>query len=123
MKKPNRRLSAGWLIGGPTCTLTLSPIEISPGGSATLTWMSGGASRATINGSPVALGGFMSVSPSVTTGYTLIVTDDAGNTTSAFVMLVVIQPPPSVGKVVTGPPPWPAARALIVAKKKPKKKA
>ncbi|RJQ35488.1 hypothetical protein C4556_00095 [Candidatus Parcubacteria bacterium] len=64
----------------PACNISANPNVIQHGGSSTLTWSSTNATSATINQGigNVALSGSTSVSPSVTTTYTMTVTGPGG---------------------------------------------
>ena len=82
----------------PVATLYLSPASIISGGSATLTWMTSGANYLAIdNGVKSLVGvsgasGSISVSPSVTTTYTLTASNAYGNTYSSQVLTVTSVP-------------------------------
>ena len=81
----------------PTATLTATPLEITRGEPATLTWMSTNADTCMISpdiGS-VDVSGSVSVSPVETTTYEIIATG-AGGTSTASATVVVIQPAPTV---------------------------
>lgn len=67
---------------------TATPSIISPGGSATLSWSSTGATTALINNGLVATTGTLSVSPSATTTYTLTVSSPGGTDTRQVTVTV-----------------------------------
>ena len=79
----------------PTVRLSVSPISIERGGSATLTWSSTNAVSATIipDIGAVPTSGSRSVSPTVTTTYRVTVRNAAGQTASATVTVTVTVPP------------------------------
>jgi hypothetical protein len=80
----------------PTANLTASAPSIESGQSSTLTWTTSNAASVTLNGSTVALNGSQTVSPSVTTTYTLRATNTAGTSVSTAVVTVTAPPPPPV---------------------------
>lgn len=76
----------------PTASLSANPTTIDEGQSATLSWSTTNATSASINNgvgsvSPVS-GGSVSVSPAVTTTYTLSVAGDGGSTTASATIVV-----------------------------------
>ena len=85
----------------PTATLTISPSSITSGGSATLSWMTTGASSIVIDNGVKSLtgvsgaSGSVTVAPSFTTTYTLTASNAYGNTYSSQVLVVAAAPPPS----------------------------
>jgi hypothetical protein len=85
----------------PIAALYLSPSSITSGSSATLSWMTSGASSIAIdNGVKSLVGisgasGSVSVSPSFTTTYTLIATNAYGSTYDSKVLTVTAAPAPS----------------------------
>ena len=88
----------------PTASISASPSPINPGQSALLTWSSENAVSANLsNVGPVAVAGSQTVSPTVSTNYTLKVTsaDGASQTENAVVMVTGTPNPPPV------PPPPP----------------
>jgi len=86
----------------PTATLYISPSSITSGNSATLSWITSGASSISINnGVKNLLGvsgatGSISVSPSFTTTYTLTATNAYGSTYSSQVLTVTAAPIPYI---------------------------
>ena len=72
----------------PTATITAVPDTIQPGQTSTLTWSTVGASDVTLNNAPVQANGSQSVSPTVTTTYTLIARGDGGSTTSSATVTI-----------------------------------
>ena len=80
----------------PTANLTASAPSIESGQSSTLTWTTSNAASVTLNGSTVALNGSQTVSPSVTTTYTLRATNTVGTSVSTAVVTVTAPPPPPV---------------------------
>ena len=90
----------------PVAALYLSPSSITSGGSATLSWMTSGASSLYINNGVKNLvgvtgaSGSISVSPSFTTTYTLTASNAYGNTYSSQVLTVTAVVPYI-------PPAWP----------------
>lgn len=77
-----------------TANITISPLSISPGQQAAVTWQTANATSATINGQAISLNGSMTVSPSVTTTYTLVATGPGGTVQSEATLQVVASPPP-----------------------------
>ncbi len=85
----------------PTASLKASAGSIQVGQSSTLTWTTGNAVSATLNGGPVALTGSQIVSPSSTTTYTLAATNASGTTISTAVVTVTAAPPPPTATLPT----------------------
>ena len=83
----------------PAATLYISPSSITSGNSATLSWMTSGASSVSIdNGVKNLVGvsgasGSIGVSPSFTTTYTLTATNAYGSTYDSKVLVVASAPP------------------------------
>jgi hypothetical protein len=69
-------LVAGWpglgAVPKPTCALAVSPTNITSGGSSTLSWTTTGAGSVVFNGVAQSANGSVSVSPTVTTTYTVV---------------------------------------------------
>ena len=86
----------------PTASLYVAPSSITSGNSATVSWMTSGASSISINnGVKNLLGvsgatGSISVSPSFTTTYTLTATNAYGSTYSSQVLTVTAAPIPYI---------------------------
>src|SRR5882762_8631 len=78
----------------PSASLKASAASIQIGQSSTLTWTTGNALSATLDGSPVSLNGTQRVSPSSTTTYKLSATNAAGTINSTVVVTVTAAPPP-----------------------------
>ncbi len=83
------------VVPPPTCTLSASPATISAGQSATLTWTSSNAASGSINNgvgsvTPIA-GGTRTVSPTVTTTYTLTVNGPFGGQATSQATVTVNQ--------------------------------
>ena len=78
----------------PTVNISVNPGAILVGGSATLSWASTSADTASIDNGvgSVDTNGSISVSPSETTTYTIIVTGPGGSATDS-VSVIVYQPP------------------------------
>ncbi|MCX6002027.1 MAG: hypothetical protein NTY79_05800 [Chloroflexi bacterium] len=82
----------------PIAALYLSPSSITSGGTATLSWMTSGASSLAINNGVKNLvgvtgaSGSLSVSPSFTTTYTLTASNAYGNTYDSKVLTVTAAP-------------------------------
>jgi hypothetical protein len=74
---------------GSTGSVTASPLSISSGQSSVISWNSSNAVSATLNGSSVALSGSLTVQPTTTTTYTLVVTDSSGVKASYSVTVTV----------------------------------
>ncbi len=75
----------------PTASLSANPTTITEGQSATLSWSTTNATSASINngvGSVSVSGGSTSVSPAVTTTYTLTASGDGGTTTASATIVV-----------------------------------
>jgi hypothetical protein len=67
-----------------------SPLSIQPGGQSTLSWTTTGASQVSISGiGSVVLNGSMTVSPALTTTYTLSATSSDGKTVTAPITITV----------------------------------
>jgi plastocyanin len=65
------------------------PVSVAPGQTVTLTWTTTGASSATLNGGPVAPNGNTTVTPQITTAYTLMASGTAGDVAQALTVSVV----------------------------------
>jgi len=90
----------------PTATLSANPSTINPGQSTTLTWSSTDAVSANLsNVGPVSVEGTQSVTPSVSTNYTLKVTaaDGASQTANATVLVTGTPAPPPVPAPIATP--------------------
>ncbi len=74
----------------PTVKMMASPAMITVGGSSTLTWISTGATSASINSGigTVAVNGSVVVAPSKTTSYTITVRNSSGSATSRVTVTV-----------------------------------
>jgi phospholipase C len=74
----------------PSVTMTVSPANVAPGGTATLTWQSQNADSVTIDNGigRVALSGQMVVTPSATTTYTATATNRGGSAASSGTVTV-----------------------------------
>jgi outer membrane protein OmpA-like peptidoglycan-associated protein len=76
---------------------TASPLNISPGGTSTLTWSTLNAKSASISGiGPVSINGSTSVSPAATTTYTLTATGNDGTQVTSNVTVTVGGGPPQI---------------------------
>lgn len=78
---------------GPTVSFSVSPTNIPPAGSATLSWTTTGATAISIDqgvGSVAVPSGSQSVSPTETTPYTLTATGPTGTTTATAYLSVSI---------------------------------
>ena len=83
---------------GRILTFTSSPMNISLGQSSTLSWQTDGAETAELSGTgPVATNGSQSVSPTVTTTYTLTVRTKFGDVTANTTVQVT---PPTAPRVL-----------------------
>jgi hypothetical protein len=82
---------------GLTARLRAEPRSIQAGQSSVLRWRTARATSATLDGAMVALNGSMSVSPAVTTTYTLVATNASGSVTSRVTV--------TVGNTVPNPQP------------------
>jgi hypothetical protein len=90
----------------PGASLSVSPLSIAVGGSATLSWTTGGATQASIDqgiGTVALPSGSMPVSPTVTTTYTLTATNANGTSTATATLTVGTTPPPTALKQIVGP--------------------
>jgi RHS repeat-associated protein len=85
------------VINPPTVQISASPETITKGGSATLTWSSTNAEQATIDQGigTVPVSGSITITPTQTTTYTIIVTGPGG-TTQATTQVSVVNPQPTV---------------------------
>jgi hypothetical protein len=83
-----------------TATLAITPQSITAGQSATLSWQTSNAAAASLNGQTVALNGSMTVSPTVTTAYTLVATGPGGAAQSQATLQVSGAPPMSADALV-----------------------
>jgi hypothetical protein len=74
----------------PAAQLAVSPSTTTPGGSATLSWTTSGATQVTISPSigSVSATGSINVSPSATTTYTLIAEGEGGTAVSTATLTV-----------------------------------
>ena len=81
----------------PSCSISANPSSVQSGGSSTLTWSSTNATSATLNQSigNVGLSGSYTVSPAVTTTYTLTVTGPGGTVNCQTYITVQQQQTPS----------------------------
>jgi len=86
-------------------TFTASPSTINYGSGSTLSWTSGGGTSASINNGvgAVGLNSSTTVYPTVTTTYTLTVSNDVGNSTTAQVTVNVSNPPPTINSFSASP--------------------
>lgn len=80
----------------PVCTLVANPTAVQIGGSSTLTWTTENATSVTINQgiNEVALDGSTSVTPVISTTYTLTATGVGGTVTCPATVNVTLLPPP-----------------------------
>ena len=86
--------------------LSVTPAEISAGGSATINWSVQSATSVTIDqgiGTVPAIGSSQ-LTPSKTTAYTLTATSAGGTVTRSIVLYVTEPPPPETPTVDTAPP-------------------
>ena len=93
----------GWVYQGnlagvsptaPTLLLSANPPYIAPGGSSTLTWSSTNATSCSgVGFSPLGVSGSASVSPSVSTTYSIACTGSGGSTTRSWP--VIVSPAPT----------------------------
>lgn len=83
------------IVATPTCSIVANPTSINQGLASNLTWTSTGATSATLNQGigNVAINGNNSVSPNVTTTYTLAVTGPGGSA-NCSATITVIPPTP-----------------------------
>lgn len=91
-------------VGTPGLSLTLNPTSVQSGFSALLTWLGTNVSTCTASGGwsgarPTA--GSLTVSPTVSTTYTLLCSGGAGQTATRSATLGVTAPPPTPKPVVT----------------------
>jgi peptidoglycan-associated lipoprotein len=78
----------------PTANISISPVSIQPGQTATLTWSSTNAQTATLSGiGSVDTSGTKQVSPENTTSYTLKVTGPGGNNEASATLTVKSKTP------------------------------
>src|SRR5258706_9603350 len=79
----------------PTITFTANPTSISAGGSSVLTWTTQNATSVSIDQGIGSVGtnGNMTVSPAITTIYTLTTTGAGGSTTRSVTVTVESTPP------------------------------
>jgi Domain of unknown function (DUF4082)/PASTA domain len=86
------------VVAVPTATLSASPTSISSGQSATLSWSTTDATTVIIDQGigTVAVSGTRSVSPAVTTIYTLTATNAAGSATATATVTVTADTTPPV---------------------------
>jgi hypothetical protein len=79
----------------PTASIAVNPSQIQPGGSALLSWITGGADTVTITGlGPVASSGSQTVAPGATTSFVLTASNANGSTNATAILTVGTQPPP-----------------------------
>jgi len=89
-------------VPAPVCTLNASPTSITAGGTSKLTWTSQNATSASLNQNigAVAVNGSRDVKPTVSTTYTLTVTNSAGVKATCS-RTVTVTPPPVPAPVCT----------------------
>ena len=79
----------------PTAKLTAEPTNVKPGESTTLTWVTTGAEKVTLQGEPVDAAGTVLVQPSLPTNlFTLAAESSAGIVYSQTIVTVSDLPPP-----------------------------
>jgi hypothetical protein len=93
------------ILTAPTCSLSANPATINQGQSSTLTWTTlGSPTAASISniGAVSPTGGSVNVSPTVSTAYTLTVSNAAGSGTCSAAVTVTPLPnqPPTAGFVM-----------------------
>jgi hypothetical protein len=82
------------VLPGVVVSFTANVYLINPGQSATLTWVTNNPVSASLNGATVASNGSKSVSPSVTTTYTLQSYTEGGGTSKSLTIVVAGTVPP-----------------------------
>lgn len=85
-----KALLGGGGNGDVTVAMTANPSVMAPGGTATLTWSSSGATTAWINNGvgSVATSGSMTVSPAASTTYTIVATGPNGSASASATVSV-----------------------------------
>lgn len=102
-----------WLDTPPTATLASSPATIQPGQNATLTWTTTNAQAVALNGAPFPPSGSMTVSPAVTTTYTLIANGIGG--TAQTSVTVTVQQPATTAIFIANPPSIQAGQPSVLS--------
>jgi hypothetical protein len=83
-----------------TVGISANPTSVTSGQSSVLSWTSTNAVSAKLNGTSVAVNGSLTVQPTATTAYTIVVTDSLGHTASSGVSVGVSTP--ATGTVAAG---------------------
>jgi hypothetical protein len=83
-----------------TVTISANPTSVTSGQSSVISWTSSKAVSAKLNGASVAVNGSLTVRPTATTAYTIVVADSAGKTASNVVTVAVSTP--TSGTVAAG---------------------